>query len=130
MEKGYVSSIPEAFQKYIGEGCPGYISHFKLSTYEAVDLITKSQGVAVLAHPAITNKDELIPSFVDAGLKGIEVYYPNQTKAVEDHYKGIARKYGLITTGGSDAHGDAKKNTFIGKARIDYQIVEQLKNCC
>ena len=81
----------------------------------------------MLAHPMITNKDELIPSFVEAGLKGIEVYYPNYSEVTTRYYEGIAKKHNLITTGGSDAHGEAKSNTFIGKIHVPYAIVEKLK---
>jgi len=92
-----------------------------------IKLIKDMGGVAVMAHPMITNTDELIPGFVNAGLEGIEVYYPNVSKNVIDYYKGIAKKHNLIVTGGSDAHGDMKYNTFIGKVRIPYKVVEELK---
>jgi len=126
-EKGWVASIPEAFEKYIGENCPAYVSKYKISSYEAISLIQKSGGIAVLAHPMVTNRDELIPGFVEAGLQGIEVYYPNYSEATIRYYEGIAQKHKLITTGGSDAHGEAKANTFIGKVRVPYEIVERLK---
>ena len=126
-EKGWVSSIPEAFTKYLGEDCPAYVPKFKISSCDAISLIRKSGGIAVLAHPMITNKDELIPSFVEAGLKGIEVYYPNYSEVTTRYYEGIAKKHDLIVTGGSDAHGKARPSTFIGKVRVPYEIVEKLK---
>ena len=126
-QKGWVSSISEAFEKYLGEGCPAYVGKWKISPYEAIALIRKSAGLAVLAHPMVTNRDELIPGFVEAGLRGIEVYYPNYSKTTIDYYKGIAKKHKLITTGGSDAHGKAKSNTTIGKVRIPYTTVETMK---
>ena len=126
-KKGWVSSIPEAFEKYIGEECPAYVSKFKISPYEAISLIKQSGGIAVLAHPMITNKDELIPSFVHAGLQGIEVYYPNYSDVTLRYYEGIAKKHNLVMTGGSDAHGKAKANTCIGKTRVSYDFVVQMK---
>lgn len=125
--KGWVGSIQEAFEKYLGEDGPAYVKKFKVSPYEAIALIRQAGGAAVLAHPMITNKDELIPSFVEAGLEGIEVYYPNYSETTTKYYEGIAKKHNLVTTGGSDAHGKAKPNTYIGKARISYEIVEKLK---
>ena len=126
-KKGLVSSLREAFDKYIGEGCPAYVEKYKMTPFEAIKLIRQAKGVAVLAHPMVTNRDELIPRMVEAGLQGIEVYYPNYSNNTISYYEGIARKHNLITTGGSDSHGAAKDNTYIGKIKISYSIVQQLK---
>lgn len=126
-DKGWVSSISEAFGKYLGETSPAYVPKYKISTYEAIKFIRSQGGVSVLAHPMLTNRDELIPSFVEAGLQGVEVYYPNLSQTVADHYIGLAKKYNLLLTGGSDAHGKAKTSTFVGKIKIPYDLVEKLK---
>jgi len=126
-QKGWVSSLREAFEKYLGENCPAYVAKYKQTPYEAIELMGKSGGVAVLAHPMITNKDELIPSFVEAGLKGLEVHYPNYSSNVISYYENIARKYNLVMTGGSDSHGAAKESTFIGKVKVPYAVVEELR---
>lgn len=127
VQKGWVGNAWEAFDKYIGDQCPAYVPKHKQSPVEAIDLIRKCGGVAVLAHPMVTAKDELIPSFVEAGLGGIEVYYPNCSETVISFYEGIARKHKLTMTGGSDAHGKNKNNTWIGKRRIPCELVEQLR---
>jgi hypothetical protein len=80
-----------------------------------------------MAHPMSTQRDEIIPSLVDAGLQGIEAYYPNCSASVIDFYVNIAKKHSLLLTGGSDAHGEGKLNTFIGKLKIPYELVEKLK---
>jgi len=126
-ERGHVATIPEAFEKYLAEGCCAYVDKFKITPFEAIALIRQSGGVAVMAHPMVTGKDELIPSFVEAGLRGIEVYYPNHSEVTTQYYEGIVKKHNLIATGGSDAHGKAKTNTFIGKMRVPYDVVEKLK---
>ncbi|MDP8266015.1 MAG: PHP domain-containing protein [Candidatus Aceula meridiana] len=126
-EKGWVSSLQQAFNKYLAEGAPAYVKKYKQTPYEAIELIQKAGGVAVLAHPMVTKRDELIPSLVKAGLKGLEVYYPNCPKSVEKYYEGLVKKHDLIATGGSDAHGEGKPNTFIGKAKAPYSAVEQLR---
>ena len=127
-QKGWVSSIYEAFNKYLGENCPAYVPKYKLSPVDAIDVIRKSGGLSVLAHPIVTGKDELIPQLVEAGLSGIEIYYPNYPETAINHYNKIAQKHNLLVTGGSDAHGAAKENTYIGKARIPYEYVERLKD--
>lgn len=126
-QKGWVSQISEAFDKYLAEGAPAYFPKYKQTPSEAIKLINEMGGVAVLAHPMITQIDELIPGLVRDGLKGIEVFYPNASKNTIDFYKGIARKHNLVTTGGSDSHGSAKKNIYIGKVRLPYEKVEELK---
>ena len=126
-EKEWVNDIPQAFKKYLAEDAPAYVAKFKIAPTEAIALIRESGGVAVMAHPMFTNKDEIIPALVKAGLGGIEVYYPNCSEAIIQFYEGIAQKHNLVMTGGSDAHGKAKNNTYIGKRRIPYEYVEQLK---
>lgn len=127
LQKGLVSSIEEAFKKYIGENCFAFVEKSVFSVYKAIELIKGCGGVAVLAHPMLIGKDELIPSLVEAGLEGLEVYYPNCSDSVLNYYEGIAKKYNLIVTGGSDAHGTAKKNTYVGKTKIPYEMVDKLK---
>lgn len=127
LEKGWVGSIREAFDKYLAEGGVAYVQKFKQSPYEAIRLIEESGGVAVLAHPMLTQVDELIPGLAKAGLRGLEVYYPNCSAKVIQYYEGLAKKNGLIATGGSDAHGDLKKHTYVGKVKIPYNLVEALK---
>lgn len=122
-----VSSIPEAFRKYIGDNCPAYVSKFRLSPKEAIKFILQTKGIPVLAHPYNLGKDELIPDFVNYGLMGLEVYYPEFTQATTSHYKNICKKYNLLTTGGSDDHGHAKDKILMGRIKISYELVERLK---
>jgi 3',5'-nucleoside bisphosphate phosphatase len=127
LAKGHVRSLDEAFLKYLGEGEAVYYPKFKQTPFEAIKLITDSGGVAVMAHPVITQRDELIPELVKAGLGGIEAYYPNCMMDTVNRYIRIAGQHGLVVTGGSDAHGTGKANTFIGKSYVPYPWVEKLK---
>ena len=125
--RGHVRSIDQAFEKYLREGASAYYPKFQQTPFEAIKLIHDSGGVAVMAHPVITQRDELIPALVDAGLGGIEAYYPNCLMDVVNSYLAIAEKYNLVVTGGSDAHGAAKTSTYIGKSYVPYFWVEKLK---
>ncbi len=127
VEKGWAVNSWQAFEKFIGDMCPAYVPKHTQSPKEAIALIRQAGGVAVMAHPMVTNRDELIAGFVDDGLGGIEVYYPNCPDAAIFYYEGLARKYKLCMTGGSDAHGKNKTNTWIGKRRIPCELVEQLR---
>lgn len=124
---GLVGSIAGAFRKYIGDKCPAYVCNFRFSPSEAIKLIKEINGIPVLAHPYTLNKDELIPDFVDCGLMGLEVYYSEHTQAMINFYLGLARKYNLLITGGSDCHGNAKPEVKIGSIKIPYELVEKLK---
>lgn len=127
VEKKVVGSIKAAFDKFLAEGAPAYVPKFKQTPHEAIRLIKSFGGIAVLAHPMLTNMDALIPGFAAAGMGGLEVYYPYCSETVTRYYEGLASKHHLMMTGGSDAHGEAKKHTFIGKIKIPYELVEKLK---
>ncbi|MBP9854103.1 MAG: PHP domain-containing protein [Candidatus Omnitrophica bacterium] len=127
VKQGIVPNMRAAFDKYLADDKPAFVPKLKLSASEGIRLILKYGGVPVLAHPMFTMVDELIPGLVDDGLKGIEVYYPNCMSATTEFYLNLSKKYNLIATGGSDAHGSAKRNTYLGKLTIPYELVEQLK---
>jgi len=127
LKEGYINSIVEAFSRYIGNNCPAYISGFKLSPKEAINLIRKIDGIPVLAHPYSLNQDSLIPQFIEYGLLGIEVYYPEHTSSMVEFYLNLAKKYNLLITGGSDYHGKLKPQVNIGLSKIPYELVEKLK---
>ena len=127
-QKGWVADIKQAFDKYLAEGAAAYYPKFKQTPSEAIKLINEFGGIAVLAHPMVTGIDELIPSLVRDGLRGIEVLYPGVSSNVVSFYEGIAKKHDLVVTGGSDAHGAAKKNITVGCVKVPYDNVEKLKN--
>lgn len=127
VKKGHVGNIKAAFEKYLGEDGKAYVPKTTQTPYEAIELMRQVGGVAVMAHPMITNKDEIIASMAEAGLAGIEAQYPNCSENIIHYYEGIAKKYNLVVTGGSDDHGQAKVYTHIGKKIIPYENVEQLR---
>ena len=105
MEKGYVSEIREAFDKYIARGGPAYVAREKMSPEEAVALIRRFGGVPVLAHPTFTNDPPaLVASLAKAGLAGMEVYYKNYAPDVVAELKALADRHNLLALGGSDYH--------------------------
>lgn len=125
--EGYTSSINGAFRKYIGNNSPCYVKKFKLTPEEAIDMILRLGGVPVLAHPHVLAKDNLIPTLVEKGLRGIEVYHTEHPNNVTLHYENLALEQGLLMTGGSDCHGMGKGDIFIGKIKVPYDVVEDLR---
>lgn len=103
--KNIVASRQDGFRKYLLSGCPGYVPSAGVSALEAISHIKRAGGVAVIAHPGISSSVWNFPAWVEAGLEGIEVFYPAHTLRLKQELLSIARRYGLFCTGGSDYHG-------------------------
>jgi 3',5'-nucleoside bisphosphate phosphatase len=129
LKHGYVKSIKEAFDRYLEFHGPAYVSHYKLSPQEAIKLITEAKGIPVYAHPAASNCDQIIPDLLAAGLRGIEAYYIGHRESQTAHYIGLAEKYGLLVTGGSDYHGTTSgRDVELGTITIPDELVEKLND--
>jgi len=127
VKKGYVSSIDEAFESWLNPGKPAYVERFRVSPFEVISLILETEGIPVFAHPFLSKRDDLIPKMVEAGLMGIEVYHSAHDESTVEHYKRVARKFGLLITGGSDCHGEAKGELLMGKVHVPLSILWELK---
>ncbi len=129
IKKGFVSGFKEAFDRFLEFNGPAYVGHYKLTPAEAIKLIRQVNGVASYAHPAISNRDNLIPGMAAEGLRGIEAYYPGYESQFTEHYVTLARKYGLLTTGGTDYHGkDSGREMTLGDITVTDELVEKLRN--
>ena len=127
IKRGYVRSIQEAFERYIGHGAPAYVPSYRLTPEEGIKVIREAQGVAVLAHPGVQRLDEEIPSWVEAGLQGIEVVHSKHKLNDELRYLAIAQEYNLLTTGGSDFHGEAlKPGVALGRWGVSLDVIQQI----
>jgi len=133
--KGYVSSIKQAFDKYLAQGAPAYFDKERMSPKRALELVRESGGLPVLAHPIqlrTTNDAELervIKDLVDLGLAGLETTHSDHDDALVEKYTRLADKYGVLKTGGSDFHGTNKKDIALGSARgrrIPRQMMDDL----
>ena len=138
MKKGFVASIDEAFDRYLGAGKPAYVDKYRIECEQAVKIIHDAGGVSVLAHPAhlnIENEQELetlLQKLKEIGLAGIEVYYPGHSPRQIDQYKAMAKKYGFLMTGGTDFHGSImpkiKMGSGTGDLFVPYTLYEDLVN--
>ncbi|RKY42650.1 MAG: hypothetical protein DRP85_01915 [Candidatus Makaraimicrobium thalassicum] len=126
-EENMTKNIKEAFDRYIGDGKPCCVRHEHLDYREAIGMIRRAGGVPVLAHPGTTGKDEDIPSYVQAGLAGVEAFHSRHRPAMSEKYLALANRYGLLVTGGSDCHGMKKGGSLMGKVRVSYEVVENLR---
>ncbi len=110
VEAGFAADRNDAFTRLIGDDCPASVPHQLLNPRQALQLVAEAGGVACLAHPGTLRMnarqlESYIAHLKHLGLWGIEVYRAEHT--VEQHlaYKKIARRLGLVMTGGSDFHG-------------------------
>ncbi|MBI2437290.1 MAG: PHP domain-containing protein [Lentisphaerae bacterium] len=133
--RGYVHTNQEAFDKYLAKGKSGYVNRLRLTPANAVAMIRKASGVAVLAHPFTLNlsKPELakcVDELVQAGLQGVEVYYPQHSPKMVRQYLELARQFHLVVTGGTDFHGapipDIKLGRGFGALEVPDTVLEQL----
>jgi len=127
LKNGSIAYEKEAFEKYIGFGKPCYSSHVRFTPEEAFRIIRKGGGVPVIAHPGLMGKDEYIEEFVSYGLRGIEVYHTDHSSFKRRHYEELARRLGLIMTGGSDCHGYGKGRILMGGVKVPYAVVDALR---
>ncbi len=106
LEKGYVSTVAEAFDKYVGRNGPAYVEREKLTPAGAVATIVRLGGVADLAHPAdLQDLDALLAELKAAGLSAMEVFYKDYPAPTVERLEAAALRFGLIPLGGSDYHG-------------------------
>ncbi|MCK9555881.1 PHP domain-containing protein [bacterium] len=127
VSSGYVKNISGAFRKFIGEGGPAYVKKEKLSPEQCISFIKDAGGVPVLAHPGTVRSKHVLKKVIRSGVKGIEIYHPDNNPAAEDFYIGLAEQYGLIVTGGSDFHGPESARSYVGLKTVGYSAVEMLK---
>jgi 3',5'-nucleoside bisphosphate phosphatase len=129
IDKGVVTSMPEAFDNWLATGRPGYVSRERLEAFEAVELARQSGAVPVIAHPHTLGlgADEYADAFVDladAGLGGIEAYYTEYSQDLREHLAGICNRLGIAATGGSDFHGTYKPDIRVGTGLGDLSVPE------
>jgi len=127
VKKGYAENIDDAFDKYIGYSKPAYVHKYKISLKQGIEIISASGGIPVLAHPGQYYDLEYFLFLKKQGLKGIEIWHPDNLKYAKE-LEEFADKNKFLKTGGSDFHGfshNSKKD--IGKILIPYDSVVALK---
>jgi 3',5'-nucleoside bisphosphate phosphatase len=127
VKAGLCSSLDEAFERFLKKGKPAWVPKFKMSASQAIDLIHGAGGLAVMAHPALNNCDDLIPLLAECGMDGLECYHTKHGRAHSEHYLKMAEQSGLLVTGGSDCHGLSKGRPLIGGIKLPYWRVEEMK---
>ena len=135
IQKGFVRTMDEAFEKYLGQGGLAYVSRFIYGARDAISLIRKAGGIAVLAHPfqldkSVDNLLHHLGELRDMGLDGIEVYYPTHSRQFRKRLISIAEKHSLLITGGSDYHGNIRPGTTLAGGKnvsVPSKLLDKMK---
>ena len=137
VQKGYASSIQDAFDRFLKKDAAAYVEKARLSPADSIELIHEAGGVAVLAHPYQLNLssyeqvDEIVAELGQLGLDGVEAVYSRHNAAQRTSYAEIATRHGLLVTGGSDYHGSYKPDidivTGLGDLEVPYELLEAVK---
>jgi 3',5'-nucleoside bisphosphate phosphatase len=137
VERNYVQSIQDAFDRFLAKGAAAYVEKSRLSPAESIALIHEADGVAVLAHPyqlklpSIEDLEHLVHNLTVLGLDGIEAIYSRHSMAERDTYTRMAMRHDLLVTGGSDYHGSYKPDidlvTGKGDLEVPYKLIEKIK---
>lgn len=131
VRKGYFDNYKSAFRSFLVQGKPAYVKGFRLNYRDCIDVINKSDGLAILAHPGqIYRKIEvenILKELRCFGLKGIEVYHPSHSQGDINKFFNLAKKYKLCISGGSDYHGRALgyDNLTIGSCGLNEEYLEK-----
>ncbi len=136
LQGGYVSSVQEAFDRYLGSTGTAYAPKKILTPEQGVTLLKEEGATVILAHPLLLGLDDtalekLVRGLMEFGLDGLEAYYSEHPPQVTRNYLAMAERLGLGVSGGSDFHGTVKPDILLGrgrgKLRIPYSVVEDLK---
>ena len=136
-KKGYAGTAKEAFEQYLSPGSKFYVKRDDFPARDAIQLIKSAGGTPVLAHPLLykLSHDEvevLVKALANEGVMGLECLYSVNKPGDEEFLLGLAKKYRLRVTGGSDFHGINKPRIALGTGIennlfVPYKILEDLK---
>jgi predicted metal-dependent phosphoesterase TrpH len=128
LKKGFVQSIDEAFDKYLGKGKPAYVDKYRVDPAKAIEIIRQAGGIPVLAHPCLIKTtgdqslEKLVQELKKIGLMGLEAYYPDHSAKQVIRYTRMARRFGMLITGGTDFHGSIKPDIQMGFGKGDFFV--------
>jgi 3',5'-nucleoside bisphosphate phosphatase len=129
---GAVSSVDEAFDRFLANGKPAYVDRYRIPIEEVLSTVSAAGGICVLAHPGLIRMETeqkveaLITRLGQMGMKGVEAYYPEHTAAQVRYFKELAEASGLMVTGGTDFHGAVRPEIELGVGRGDFFVPGQL----
>lgn len=126
IKKGVVATMREAFQKYLGEGKLAYEEGEKFSVEETLEYIKKGQGKAILAHPQLIIRKQILKNLLEMPFDGVEGYYSSIAYDENEIFIKKAKEKNWLITGGSDYHGTIKPNNPLGASWVGEETFKVL----
>ncbi len=127
--RGHVSTSDEAFDRFLEHGRPAHVPRRGATPHEVIGIIHDAGGLASMAHPGVTRRDDLLSSLVAAGLDAIEVSHPDHDVETETRYRRLAAELGVLVSGGSDYHGDnGHRTSALGVVTLPLVDYERLRD--
>jgi predicted metal-dependent phosphoesterase TrpH len=131
VQVGYASDTRDAFSRFIGNDCPGYVPMKLVDVFELIDAAHQAGGLAVLAHPGTQFSTEQIMTLIEAGLDGLEYLHPSQGYYLQQKFKELAHQHKLLATAGSDFHGFRFQDfSYFGTIYVGMNTISDLKERC
>lgn len=124
---GAVRNYQDAFDRYIRKDAPAYVAKAFFEPAEAIQLVHRAGGLAVMAHPMIDDMLRHLETLTEMGLDGIEVWHSKHTPSDVERLTKLANKYGLVPSGGSDFHGREGRHGQIGSQPVPVEILDQMR---
>lgn len=127
LRKGFINSYYEAFNKYIGNGCPAHEKKVHISPQSAFKIINDAGGLSFIAHPGYM-PENILKELIEEGVDGIEVVHPSHSPNQVKYYRGIANEFFLLESGGSDFHGGKREDEKnFGKFTVDNLAIDAMR---
>jgi predicted metal-dependent phosphoesterase TrpH len=123
--KGLAVDIRSAFERYLGSGRPAFVAKDRLSIADAIAIVHRAGGIAVLAHPGGCATVERLKALAALGLDGVEVRHPSHDDAEIGRILSLADRLGLLPSGGSDWHGQPDGSRALGVMRVPREWLER-----
>lgn len=125
--RGHTPTVADAFERYLARGACCYVEKAVMAPSAVIALIRRIGGVPVLAHPGVSRADDHIEALVGHGLRGIEAFHADHTEEEIARYQTLARRLGLVVTGGSDFHGKGVRGQGVGAIEVPDWVLDDLE---
>ncbi len=124
VEAGYVATVADAFDKFLGTGKPAFVDKERFTIEQAIALVGNAGGLTSIAHPTLyPDHGRLVPLLLDAGIDAVEVLHPAVDENHRERYANLARFRGKFSTGGSDDHGTVKTAETLGTIKVPEAMI-------
>lgn len=118
IHEGWATDTRDAFDRYLGNGRPAFVAKDRLTMRDAIEMVHRAGGLAVLAHPSHAGTRERIEALVAVGLDGVEVLHPSHSSEDVARLRALTEHFGLVASGGSDWHGADEGARTLGSMNV------------